>query len=80
MLIIISFIIGLVTDITWTKYTTHISKGNKFYAANWSLAIYLCGVYATYLLIDKEYVSMIAYMIGGYIGTYYAVSNNKQPS
>lgn len=71
--IILAFIMGFLTDIVWTRYSANVSKSNAVYAANWSVLIYLFGVYATYLLIDKEYIPMVAFAIGGWIGTYFAV-------
>jgi hypothetical protein len=50
-----------------------IAASKAFAAANWSIATYFCGVFATYLIIDKDYAAIIAYVIGGYFGTYYAV-------
>lgn len=70
---VFAFIIGIATDWLWTKYVYSISQKNAFWAANWSLAIHLCSLFATYLLIDKEYIAVIFYLIGGYAGTYLAI-------
>jgi len=75
LMITIAFIVGLITDWVWAKYFRNVAKHNAFAAANWSVAIYLCGVFATYLLVDKEYAAMVSYMIGGYLGTYFAVKH-----
>lgn len=77
IMILVAFVVGLITDWVWTKYFRSVSLHNAFSAANWSLGIYLCGVFATYLLVDKEYVAMAGYMIGGYIGTYFAVKHGE---
>jgi hypothetical protein len=77
MMIFIAFIVGLITDWVWTKYFRSVAEHKAFVAANWSIAIYLCGVFATYLLVDKEYFAMAAYLFGGYIGTYFAIKHGE---
>lgn len=73
MWIIIAFTVGFITDIVWARYFRTVADHKAVSAANWSVAIYLCGVYATYLLIDKEYMAMLAFACGGYLGTYLTV-------
>lgn len=73
MTILFGFIAGLLTDMFWSFYVSKISEGKAFASANWSIAIHLCSLVATVLLIDKAYMAIIAYLIGGYIGTYFAV-------
>lgn len=72
-MILIAFVVGLVTDWVWTFYFKSVARHAAFQAANWSVGIYLCNVFGTYLLVDKEYIAMAAYILGGFLGTYFAV-------
>lgn len=71
--ILLGFLAGVGTDFIWAKYVHAIAKHRAFAAANWSIAIHLCSLFATILLIDKAYLAIAAYLIGGYIGTFFAV-------
>ncbi len=71
--ILLGFLAGVGTDFIWAKYVHAIAKHSAFAAANWSIAIHLCSLFATVLLIDKAYLAIFAYLVGGYIGTYFAV-------
>ena len=75
--ILLGFLAGIGTDFIWAKYVKCIANHHAFAAANWSIAIHLCSLVATVLLIDKAYMAIIAYLIGGYIGTYFAVRLGK---
>lgn len=75
--ILLGFLAGVGTDFIWAKYVHAISKHKAFAAANWSIAIHLCSLFATVLLIDKAYMAIIAYLVGGYIGTFCAVKWGK---
>lgn len=71
--VLLGFLSGIGTDFIWSKYVKAISAHKAFAAANWSIAIHLCSLVATILLIDKAYLAIAAYLVGGYIGTYFAV-------
>ena len=72
-----AFLMGLITDWVWTKYFKTVAQHRALAAANWSLGIYLCSLFATTLLIDKQYDGIIAYMVGGWIGTFFAVKHGE---
>lgn len=73
MMILIAFIVGLATDLFWTKCVHNVAEKNALWAANWSIMIHVCGLFATYLLIDKDYIAIVAYIVGGYLGTFLTV-------
>ena len=75
LMIILAFIVGFITDIVWTRYGINVAKRHALSAANWSVGIYLCGIFATFLLVDKEYFAMFAYAVGGWLGTFFAVKH-----
>ncbi len=72
-LCILAFLLALISDWIWTRYFLAISKNAPFWAANYSIGIVLCGLFASWLLIDKAWLALVSYIIGGYIGTYLAV-------
>jgi xanthine/uracil permease len=76
--ILIGFLAGMGTDFIWAKYVDTIAQKRAFAAANWSIAIHVCSLVATVLLIDKAYLAIAAYLIGGYIGTFCAVTWGKK--
>lgn len=73
LLYLVSFIIGLLTDIVWTKCVRAIGENNPFWAANWSLFSHMIGIIATLIIVEKDLIGIIFYVIGGYIGTYLTV-------
>lgn len=72
-MIIIGFIIGLLTDWIWTRCIKNVSAHNPFWAANWSVGIYMCGIVSTMLIVEKDIGGILAYLVGGYVGTYLGV-------
>lgn len=71
-----AFILGLATDWIWTKWMQNVSLGNRVYAANWSVLVYIVGMMYTMLIIGNAWVPIIFYLIGGWIGTYFAVKEH----
>lgn len=72
-MIVVAFIIGMLTDWVWTRCIKSVAEKNAFWSANWSIAIYACGIFSTALIVDKNVYGIAAYLIGGYIGTYFGV-------
>jgi hypothetical protein len=75
--IIVSALTGILTDWVWTRCLVSVQKKNAFWAANWSVGIYLCGVLSTLMIAEKNIPAIIAYIVGGYIGTYLGVKYHK---
>jgi hypothetical protein len=73
LLLILSFVAGLITDFIWTKLVLCINCKNGFWAANWNVLLCLCGIYSTYLVIDQNYWAIGLFLLGGWIGTYLCV-------
>jgi uncharacterized membrane protein len=72
-LCILSFFLAIAIDIVWVVYYKAINNGQAFIAAWLSVAIVICGLFGSWLLIDKEWAALAAYIVGGFIGTYLAV-------
>lgn len=73
-----AFILGLITDIVWTKWMQNVTASNAIYAANWSFFVYVVGVLYTTLIVDKMYVAIGLYLIGAWLGTYLTVKFSKK--
>jgi hypothetical protein len=71
--IILAFLVGFLTDFVWAKLVEAIGADNAFMAANWSTALYLCGTYATHLMIRADYWAIAAFALGGWVGTFLCV-------
>jgi tryptophan-rich sensory protein len=78
MLILIAFIIGLITDVVWATWTRYISEKRPLGAANISVMIYVCGLFYTLMIVDKQVTPVAAYLLGGWIGTYLTVWYSKE--
>lgn len=72
-MIVIAFFIGLLTDLVWTRCIKSVAEKNAFWSANWSIAIYACGIFSTTLIVEKDIYGIIAYLVGGYLGTFIGV-------
>ncbi len=69
MIIVLSFIVGLVSDFIWAKAIRSVNGRYPFYAANWSTMLYMCGLLSTELVVERKFVAIVAFIIGGYLGT-----------
>lgn len=72
-LAILAFFGAIIIDYVWVCYYQSIGNGQAFKAANYSILIVIFGLFGSWLLIDKEWAALAAYIVGGYIGTYLAV-------
>lgn len=68
------FSLSLFVDVCWTRY--NLAVANPFpqpvRAGLWSSAIILCGSISTWIWLDNRW-TLAASMIGGFIGTWWAV-------
>jgi len=74
VLAIVALILGFMTDVVWCEWAKQINNRNRFLAANWSALIYIFGVTYTLIIIEKQIVPILAYLIGCYFGTFFAVT------
>lgn len=77
LIIILAFILGVVTDFVWAKYMQSVTVHKAFSAANWSILIYVCGIYYTLLVVEHNIAAILAYLVGGWIGMYCSVKYFK---
>lgn len=72
-----AFLLGLATDWIWTKWMQNVSAKQAVWAANWSVLVYIVGLMYTMLIIQQAWIPIVAYLVGGWIGTYFAVKMSK---
>lgn len=77
-LAIIGFVVGFLTDLAWTCWMKAIAAHRPIVSANWSIIVYIFSFIATWLVVEKNFVAIIMYLIGGYIGTILGVYLSKK--
>jgi predicted acyltransferase len=70
LLAITAFVVGVLTDVAWTCWTRAVAEGHRVRAANWSVVTYACAVTSTYLVCEKDWLCVLAFAAGCWIGTY----------
>jgi len=72
-IILFAFLCGFAMDLVWTLAIDAIQMRRPIMAANMSALIYLCTVVSTVLIVEKAASAVVAYIIGGWVGTYVIV-------
>lgn len=72
-LLILSFILGIVTDFVWAAWGKAVSKHMPITAANLSILIFCTGLFYTVLIINNDWWAIFVYLIGAWFGTYISV-------
>lgn len=68
-----AFISGFLLDVVWALCVYAIGQRRVIVAANLSVVLYLCTIVSTILIVEKCVTAVVAYAIGGWIGTYTVV-------
>lgn len=63
-------------DICWAKYFLWVGKHNPLRSAMWGSLILVFGAFTTINYVDDKSL-LLAAIIGGFLGTYYAVNKEK---
>ena len=63
-------------DICWAKYFLWVNKHHPLRAATWGSLILVFGAFTTINYVDDKTL-LIAAVIGGFAGSYYAVNKEK---
>lgn len=71
--IVAAFICGLFMDITWTRCVHCVQHSQAVKAANLSAILYTFTIVSTILIVEQNFAAVVAYALGGWIGTYVAV-------
>jgi hypothetical protein len=75
--ILLAFLCGLFLDLGWTRCVNDVQSNRPIGAANMSVLIYVCTLVSTMLIVDRAVIACIAYALGGWLGTYIAVTRKK---
>lgn len=73
LLILIAFACGCLLDIVWTLCIHAVAQHRAVFAANLGALLYLCTILSTVLIIERCIIGVVAYLIGGWLGTYFTV-------
>ncbi len=77
IVIILAFVCGFFMDVIWTCCVEAVMQRRPITAANLSAVLYLCTVVSTVLIVEKCFLAVVAYIVGGWLGTYLVVRNRQ---
>lgn len=75
-LTLIVFVVAVVQDILWAKYTIWAAKSEPLQAATWAALIPVAGAIAVLAYVEDKWM-LAPYALGSWVGTYYAVAHEK---
>jgi hypothetical protein len=78
LLVALAFVCGFLMDLVWTLCVDAVTRKKPLLAANMSALLYLCTIVSTILIVEKCFVAVAAYIIGGWIGTYLVVKRRRK--
>ena len=76
---VISFLLAVITDVVWTKWSQATNPHNPkpLAAANWSACMYTFGIIYTLVVMEKALLQITVYVIGAWLGTYLTMLHSK---
>ena len=74
---IVAFLVGFITDVVWAVWAHSVNDKKPIKAANFSVLIYIFGMCYTLLIIDKNLMPILGYMLGGWLGTFLTIKYHK---
>jgi hypothetical protein len=72
-----AFLCGFLMDIVWTLCVDAVTWKKPLAAANFSALLYLCTIVSTVLIVEKCFIAVVAYIVGGWLGTYIVVKRRQ---
>jgi len=69
-----AFVCGFLMDALWTLAVDAVTSRRPLTAANLSVVLYVCTIVSTVLIVEKCFVAVAAYIVGGWLGTYVVVA------
>ena len=73
-----AFLCGFLMDIVWTLCIDAVTRKRPVAADNYSALLYLCTIVSTVLIVEKCFIAVVAYIVGGWLGTYIVVKRRQQ--
>lgn len=77
-IIVMAFLCGFLYDYVWTVCIAAIVHHHAARAANYSVLIYLCALVSTVLIIEQQIPSILAFIAGSWLGTYWTVKRDEK--
>lgn len=77
MLLVLAFICGFAMDLIWALCINAVTQRRPIMAANMSALLYLCTIVSTILIVEKCFIAVAAYIVGGWFGTYLVVKRRR---
>jgi len=75
--IALAFICGFLMDLIWAMCIAAVTQQRPVTAANLSALLYLCTIVSTVLIVEKCFAAVVAYIVGGWLGTYVVVKRRR---
>jgi hypothetical protein len=70
----LAFLCGFIMDLVWTLCVDAVQMRRPLAAANLSALLYFCTVVSTVLIVEKCFLAVAVYILGGWLGTFVVVS------
>jgi DNA-directed RNA polymerase subunit N (RpoN/RPB10) len=74
---LLAFSCGFMLSLVWARCISSITEKRAFTAANFGVLLYLCSAASTVLIVEKQFIPILAYVIGDWVGTYIAVRKGR---
>jgi hypothetical protein len=74
----LAFLAGAVLDFTWTLCVESVQQRRAALAAHLAVVLYVCTLFSTVLIVEQCVPAVIAYGLGNWVGTYYAVKRSHK--
>jgi hypothetical protein len=74
----LAFLAGTVLDFTWTLCVECVQQRRAALAAHLAVVLYVCTLFSTVLIVEQCVPAVIAYGLGNWVGTYYAVKRSRK--
>ena len=74
----VAFLAGAVLDFTWALCVESVQRRRAALAANLAVVLYVCTLFSTVLIVEKHVPAVVAYGLGNWVGTFYAVKRSHR--
>ena len=74
----LAFLTGALLDYVWTRCVESVQQRRAALAAHLAVVLYLCTLFSTVLIVEQCVPAVIAYGLGNWVGTYYAVKRSHK--
>ena len=74
----LAFLAGAAMDFTWAMCVESVQQRRAALAANLAVVLYVCTLFSTVLIVEKHVPAVVAYGLGNWVGTFYAVKRSHR--